>query len=405
MCVHSCVRIAPLLLLPPLPSLLPSRAWRAQVVIKEQAAAALAKLAAGTDEARALIAKSGGIQPLVSLLDGRAAKGSELTQQDAAAALAQLAVSPANIQAIDRAGGVSPLVGLLGSYADVKPSHTPDEQQTLVKITNDAKRHAAAALARLSQDSSHKEVEKAQRESKRGARESKEVRESSAGDFAREGMAAQGGLAAALASATKAKAKVLSQAEKIADKGAIVPLVAMLAGSHGPEAQEEAAGALWALADFESNRLAITETGGIGPLVSLLACDNPKAREHAEGALVRLSIETANRVLIIKQVGFLGKQAAAQGTAPASYLPMPPPLLSPFLTPRAMRAAMGSISRRGVPPSTPLPPLNPSPAPATPRHRWSRCCTTAARRPSTPTATAPPPRRRRWSRGSTRSVC
>ena len=110
----------------------------------------------------------------------------------------------------------------------------------------------------------------------------------------------------AVASAQERKRKVLSQAESIALSGAIVPLVSMLLGGLGPEAQEEAAGAMWALADFKSNRVAITEGGGIGPLVSLLACDNPRAREHAEGALVRLSIETANRVLIIKQmVGML----------------------------------------------------------------------------------------------------
>ena len=39
------------------------------------------------------------------------------------------------------------------------------------------------------------------------------------------------------------------------------------------------------LANYARNRLAITETGGIAPLVSLLACDNPKAREHAEPTL------------------------------------------------------------------------------------------------------------------------
>ena len=50
------------------------------------------------------------------------------------------------------------------------------------------------------------------------------------------------------------------------------------------------------------NRKSITESGGIGPLVALLGCDNPRAREHAEGALVRLSIENENRVLIIEQL-------------------------------------------------------------------------------------------------------
>lgn len=94
----------------------------------------------------------------------------------------------------------------------------------------------------------------------------------------------------------------ISKAELIAEAGAITPLVSLLNGRRGPEAQEEAAGALTALADQERNRVAITEAGGIGPLVMLLGCQNAKAREHAELALVRLSIEGANRVIIIEQL-------------------------------------------------------------------------------------------------------
>ena len=99
-----------------------------------------------------------------------------------------------------------------------------------------------------------------------------------------------------------------------------MPLVALLEGTCGPQAQEEAAGALFALADHEGNRAAITESGGIGWLVVLLGCDNPRAREHAEGALVRLSIENANRVLIIKKlVNMLQDSgAAAQEQAAAT---------------------------------------------------------------------------------------
>ena len=84
--------------------------------------------------------------------------------------------------------------------------------------------------------------------------------------------------------------------------GAIKPLVDLLDGNEGPEAQEEAAGAILALADHEGNRVAITESGGIGWLVMLLGSNNQKAREHAEGALVQLSFEAANRVLIIKKL-------------------------------------------------------------------------------------------------------
>jgi vacuolar protein 8 len=99
-----------------------------------------------------------------------------------------------------------------------------------------------------------------------------------------------------------------------------VHLVALLEGKCGPEAQEEAAGALFALADHEGNRVAITEANGIGWLVQLLGCDNPAAREHAEGALVRLSIENANRVLIIKKLVDMLQDsgAAAQEQAAAA---------------------------------------------------------------------------------------
>ena len=88
----------------------------------------------------------------------------------------------------------------------------------------------------------------------------------------------------------------------IADAGAISPLVKLLTGQKGELAQQEAAGALYALADETANRIAITDAGGIGPLVLLLGSTNARAREHAEGALVRLSLEIANRELIIKKL-------------------------------------------------------------------------------------------------------
>ena len=94
----------------------------------------------------------------------------------------------------------------------------------------------------------------------------------------------------------------MTKAELIAEAGAITPLVNLLSGLRGDEAQQEAAGALWALADHPLNRVGITEAGGIGPLVMLLGCTNEKAREHAELALVRLSIEGHNRVIIIEQL-------------------------------------------------------------------------------------------------------
>ena len=99
-----------------------------------------------------------------------------------------------------------------------------------------------------------------------------------------------------------AYARIQVIAAMIAQAGAISPLVNLLSGDKGGEAQEEAAGAIFALAATAHNRLEITEAGGIGPLVQMLGCTDGLARERAEGALVRLSIENANRVLIIKKL-------------------------------------------------------------------------------------------------------
>ena len=193
------------------------------------------------------------------------------SQEYAAAALAELAHIPANKVAIDRGGGIQPLVAVL---CDSHQRHA-------------SKRFAAAALARLSVE--HKRKTRGQR----------------ARDVPEE---------------VELKPKV-SKAETIAEAGAIGPLVGLLNGDKGSEAQEEAAGALVALAENEGNRMGITEAGGIGPLVLLLGCTNDKAREHAEGALVRLSIETSNRKIIITQlVGMLDQERgiAAQEQAAAA---------------------------------------------------------------------------------------
>ena len=63
------------------------------------------------------------------------------------------------------------------------------------------------------------------------------------------------------------------------------------------------------------NRVAITDAGGIGPLVTLLGSDNSTTQKHAKGVLVRLSIESANRALIITK---LVEMLNDQGTSAAS---------------------------------------------------------------------------------------
>ena len=108
--------------------------------------------------------------------------------------------------------------------------------------------------------------------------------------------------AAALARLATGNKKVPAALDPALAVSAIAPLVNLLAGDCGDAAQEEAAGALFALADEVGNRVAITDAGGIGPLVTLLGSSNAMSQQHAKGVLVRLSIESANRALIIKQL-------------------------------------------------------------------------------------------------------
>ena len=237
-----------------------------------QAAAALARLALDNKNAQVEIARSGGISPLVTLLDRFESEG---TQEHAAAALAELALIPLTKRAIDQAGGISPLVSLL-----------------LYDGAMTSKKYAAAALARLSIEG-NQNLTDAQLQA--AAKKEKALR--TAGQLGP------------------------SKAQQIAEAGAISPLVSLLSGGRGADAQEAAAFALWALAGDSGNRLNITESGGICPLVLLLGCDNPKAREHAEAALVRLSIEIANREIIIKQLVSMlsdsGSEAAQEQAAAA----------------------------------------------------------------------------------------
>ena len=111
----------------------------------------------------------------------------------------------------------------------------------------------------------------------------------------------------------------------VAEAGSIAPLVTLLDGQEGgggADAQQEAAGALLALADYKPNRLAITAAEGIGRLVNLLATNSMETRAHAEGVLLRLTMETSNRSQIIQSLvemlrlaGMTGQEQAAAALA------------------------------------------------------------------------------------------
>ena len=240
--------------------------------ILEQAAAALAKLAYQNEVTRAAITQVGGIKPLISLLRTEGADYAAV-RRNGANALANLASDTAARDEIVSSDGIRPLVLVLS------------EEQ------NSTKKYAARALARLSVDT----ASKAAGEAKPSAAETK---------------------AAAEAAAVVVDRTTTQGA--IAEAGAIEPLVSLLEGNCGPEAQEEAAGALYALAEHEGNRLRITAADGIAWLVKLLGNERAKAREHAEGALVRLSIEPANRAQIIKKLVNMLQDASAGGQEQAA---------------------------------------------------------------------------------------
>ena len=195
----------------------------------------------------------------------------------AAAAVADIALLPKNAEQIVKARGVFPLVSLLKD---------PDGGAK-------SKQFAASALARLTAATAHLDAQKKAAAKKEEAKADSRAK-------------AKG----------KAEEPTLEVAKDIARAGAIVPLVELLGGSFGDKAQEEAAGALYELASEVGNRVAITEAGGIGPLVTMLGSDNSTTQKHAKGSLVRLSIESENRALIIKKlVNMLSDRGSSAASA------------------------------------------------------------------------------------------
>jgi vacuolar protein 8 len=339
------------------------------ISIAEQAAAALNKLA--SPETAITIVQAGAIAPLVLLLDD---DKSDVVRQHSAGALSALAALPAHRIAIDRAGGISPLVSLLSDpSASVGTKQFSAAALGLLSDDVEEQKAEALELAILAEAEAQAEFERTHglrdaapvlenepsfspsQSADPLSSQSASLRRSSlrrrskmsAADLADAAAAAGVAVAAAatgmsaMASPPSAPSEYISQESLtpgspvsppamgspqkrhtwtavrmprktlIADEGAIAPLVILLT-KEDDAGQEEAAGALRALAEHESIRASITDAGGIGPLVNLLGGSNPKARDNAEGALVRLSLEMRNRVLIIQQlVGMLYKEDIA----------------------------------------------------------------------------------------------
>lgn len=270
---------------------------------REQAAGALHRLATGCPDAQKEIAAEGGISPLIAIID--------------------------HSRASDECDGPTTNGGT-GTGSGTGASGGPSADA--LREGSEAAAPSAVSGGEAHGDPAERQVDgtqgggfggDAQRRDREGEREgAREYAAATLADLAQlkanvDGIVHAGGIgplvflltdggdvgrkfaASAIACLSRGRGDV---AGDIAEAGAVSPLVNLLSGDRGELAQEEAAGALFEMSDNAANRLEITDAGGIGPLVQLLGTQNTRARERAEGALVRLSIENANRVLIIHKL-------------------------------------------------------------------------------------------------------
>lgn len=237
--------------------------------------------------------------------------GSGRAVEHATGVLAELARKGLSKRAIETAGGIVPLVGIL-----LSSNRSPT-----------AKAHVAAVFARLADanvdDEAATVTQRRTEESMDPQRQSgNAIDETSAavaaaaaatmaGRMAKADGATGGGRAAAgvgsrrsgiFSAVTSASDGAAARAVAITRAGGVAALVELIGGSAGDTAQCEATAALWALAEQPESRRAIAAAEGIVALVEILGSASGRSQTHAEGALVRLSNDHANRVLIIRQV-------------------------------------------------------------------------------------------------------
>ena len=235
--------------------------------------------------------EEGVIDPIVAALTSEESSA----RQQAAAAISRLALkNPKTQLALGDKGAITPLIDIVKGGLETMLATDEDEDEGTAKVNKidvAARQFAAAALASLAslKKNGDKMVEL-------GVLEPLVTLLNKGDNLGKQHASAA---LARLATGSKKTPAALDPSRAIA---AIKPLVTLLDGTCGDGAQEEAAGALFALADELGNRVAIANAGGIQPIVTLLGSSNPMSQNYAKEVLVRLSIESANRALIIKQL-------------------------------------------------------------------------------------------------------
>ena len=281
----------------------------ARVLIKEQAAAALAKLAFENKETCASITECGGIKPLINLLE---LKAHPKARQHGANALANLATDPNACHEIVSSSGIRPLVLALDDEA----------QQT--------KKFAARALALLSKGHQSTQITIAEAgaimplvallDGSCGP----EVQEEAAGalfalaDYEgnRVAITESGGIGwlVMLLGINNQRARQHAEGALVRlsienDNRVLIinKLVDMLQDS-GKDAQEQAAASLANLArESEENRKSIVDANGIVPLLEIFDSTSNKAKENAVGAIKELCRNSKNNQTIVTRAGGIPK--------------------------------------------------------------------------------------------------
>lgn len=103
--------------------------------------------------------------------------------------------------------------------------------------------------------------------------------------------------------ATLAKDNVTVQI-MVSEEGGVPPLLTLLrARDRVPMSHENATRALWHLAEYEDNRIAIAGAGGLAPIVHLLAHGNEVTQQYAAAAVESLAREQADNQIQLARNG------------------------------------------------------------------------------------------------------
>lgn len=283
--------------------------------VRAAAAAALAVLSRANCRNQDRVREVGGIAPLVALL--RSSRTTDTAKEEAAAALWSLSSAHFENQVgVADAGGIAPLVAVIGLDSERAQEQAAGALAALA-LDNMANRSSIAELIVALLGSQDKHA---------SAKAARAISTLAKANPANQVAVADAGGLLILVSLLDARLKTESESafvrkemaaaiwcmafnnpdnqRAVADAGGIPKLIALFNGD--ARVHREAAGALWNLAGNPGNALnqqTIADAGGIGPLVTQLKVGSVGAQETAAGALFALAESDANRVAIASAGG------------------------------------------------------------------------------------------------------